>query len=317
MAEETKNKSAHGGWNRALIALLSILLVFAAAVTLLRDNLISASKAYLFLKESKAFESIAEITKESIRTNLPDKVKQNFVEKAIIEKVMDLVITPENVAKIAEPGLKTLYSASGKLAKLAEQQIVYNTLPIKEQAQKLLPDLGLPPAFSGAVTQMVQAVPNEVKILDAKNNPNSPLNFFLRVRSAYRTLDTTANILWIVIIVNLAGLALLNIKMISRLFRSLGWGFGSAGVVVIVLSYLSPELIKLFMNGGASATEQSINELAINLSQSYFAMLRGYGWLYLLVSAISAVIYYLISSAKVAELFTKTRKKLLKHASKK
>ena len=317
MPEETKNKSAHRGWNRALIALLSILLVFAGAITLLRDNLINASKAYLFLKESKAFESIAEITKESIRSNLPDKVKQNFVEKAIIEKVMDLVITPENVAKIAEPGLKTLYSASGKLADLAEQQIVYNTLPIKEQAQKYLPGLGLPPAFSEATVQLVKAVPDEIKILDAKNNPNSPLNFFLKVRNAYRVLDSTANILWIMIVVNLVGILLLNIKLIARLFRSLGWAFGIAAAATLIISWIAPEILKLFLAGGTTASEQSINELVINLGQSYFSMLRGYGWLYLLISALSTAIYYLISSEKVSELIKNTQKKLIKKSPRK
>lgn len=302
MADENKTKAKHNGWNRVLITLLSILLIVTAFVTILRDNFISSTKAYLFLKESQAFENVANLTKDAIRSNLPDKVKNNFLEKAIIEKLMDIVITPENVAKIAEPGIKSLYTASAKIANLADENISYNTVELKEQAQKYLPSLGLPSAFAQASEQFIKAVPDEIKVLDVKSNPNSPLALFIKLRNAYKSLNATANVLWGLVIVNLIGLVLLNLKSLARLFRSYAWAFGVAGVISLLMSYLAPQLATVFMGTGANATEQDLNSLIQNLLTHYFDLMKGYGWLYILIAVVALLAYYLLNSKGVRKL---------------
>lgn len=296
MADENKTKLKHSGWNRVLITLLSVLLILTAFVTILRDNFISSSKAYLFLKEANAFENVANLTKDAIRSNLPEKVKNNLLEKAIIEKLMDIVITPENVAKIAEPGIKSLYKESGKIASLADENISYDTVAIKEQAQKYLPTLGLPSAFAQASEQFIEAVPNEIKVLDVKKHPNSPLALFVKLRNAYKALNATTNVLWVLVVINIIGILLLNLRSIARMFRSYSWAFGAAGVISLAISYLAPQLASVFMRSGANATEQDINSLVQNLLTHYFDLMRGYGWLFVVIALMSLVAYYLLNS---------------------
>ena len=297
MSEETAKKNNHTAWNRILLILLSILLIITSFVVILRDNFISSTKTYLFLKESQAFENLAELTKDSIRNNLPDKVKNNFLEKALVEKIMEIVITPQNIAKIAEPAIAGLYKVTNKAANLADKNISYDTKAIKNQAQQYLPSLGLPKAFVDASNDFVNSVPDEITILDVKKNPNSPLAIFVKLRNAYRTLNTVANILWIVLVVNVIALVALNIKNISRMLKSFAWAFGSAGVASLIISYLAPQLTSLFMGSGSSATDQAISNLVNGLVQNYFRLMSSYGWLYILIGAV-ATAGYLITNSK-------------------
>jgi hypothetical protein len=297
VAVETTKKNNHTAWNRILLVLLSILLVITSFVVILRDNFISSSKAYLFLKESQAFENLAELTKDSIRSNLPDKVKNNFIEKALIEKIMEIVVTPQNIAKIAEPAIVGLYKVTTKAADLADKNISYDTKTIKNQARQYIPSLGLPKSFVDASNEFVNAVPDEITVLDVQKNPNSPLAIFVKLRNAYRTINTVANILWIVLVINIVALIAINIKNIARMLKSFAWGFGSAGVASLIISYLAPQLTSLFMGSGSNATDQAISNLVNGLVQHYFKLMSSYGWLYIVISAI-ATAGYLITNSK-------------------
>jgi len=308
---ENKQKNNHIVWNRVLLTLLSILLVVTSFVVILRDNFISSSKAYLFLKESQAFENVAELAKDTVRNNLPDKVKNNFIEKALIEKIMEIVITPQNIAKVAEPGIQGLYNLSGKAANLADKNISFDTRPIKTQAQQYIPSLGLPKAFVDASDEFVKSVPDEITILDVKKNPNSPLAIFVKLRNAYRTLNTLANILWILVVINIISLIAVNIKNISRMLKSFAWAFGSAGVASLILSYLSPQLASLFIGTGTNSTDQSIANLVNGLIQHYFKLMNSYGLLYIVIGVIAAAGYFVTNSKRGQVVLSEGPKKII------
>jgi hypothetical protein len=308
---DTKQKNDHKVWNRILLVLLSILLVVTSFVVILRDNFISSTKAYLFLKESQAFENITELAKDTVRNNLPEKVKNNFIEKAIIEKIMEIVITPENISKIAEPAIKGLYNLTGKAASIAEKNISFDTRPIKIQANTYIPTLGLPKAFVDASEVFVKSVPDEITILDVQKNPNSPLALFVKLRNAYRTINTIANILWIVLVINILAIIALNLKSLARMLKSFAWAFGSAGVASLVISYLSPQLADLFLGSGANSTDQAVANLVNGLLRHYFDLMSGYGWLYIVIGAIASAGYFLVNSKTGQAVLADGPKKML------
>ena len=311
MSELKKQTENHKVWNRVLLTLLSILLVVTSFVVILRDNFISSSKAYLFLKESQAFENVAELAKDTVRNNLPDKVKNNFIEKALIEKIMEIVITPQNIAKIAEPGIQGIYQLSSKAAYIADKNISFNTTAIKTQAQQFIPALGLPKAFVEASDDFVKSVPDDITILDVKKNPNSPLALFLKIRNAYRALNTIANILWAILLINILAIVLINLKSLARMFKSFAWAFGSAGVVSLLLSYLSPQLASLFIGSGTSSTDQAIANLANGLIQQYFKFMSSYGWLYIIIAIIATAGYYATNSKRGQKVLSEGPKKII------
>ena len=285
-------------------------MVVTSFVVILRDNFISSSKAYLFLKESQAFENVTELAKDTVRNNLPDKVKNNFIEKALIEKIMEIVITPQNIAKIAEPGIKGLYNVSSKAADLADKNISFDTRQIKSQAQQYIPALGLPKAFVDASDEFVKSVPDEITILDVQKNPNSPLAIFVKLRNAYRTLNTLANILWILVVINILSIIAVNIKNLARMLKSYAWAFGSAGVASLILSFLSPQIASLFLGSGSNSTDQAIANLVNGLIQHYFKLMSSYGWLYLLIGGVAAAGYFVTNSKSGQRVLTEGPKKI-------
>lgn len=311
MSEVKKQTENHKVWNRVLLTLLSILLVATSFVVILRDNFISSTKAYLFLKESQAFENVAELAKDTVRNNLPDKVKNNFIEKALVEKIMEIVITPENISKIAEPGLKGLYQLSSKAASIADKNISFNTTAIKNQAQQYIPALGLPKAFVEASDDFVKSVPDEITILDVKKNPNSPLALFVKLRNTYRALNTIVNILWVVLVINILAIVLINLKALARMLKSFAWAFGSAGVASLILSYLSPQIASLFIGSVSNSTDQAVANLANGLIQQYFKLMSSYGWLYIVIAGIATAGYYATSSKRGQILLNEGPKKIL------
>ena len=310
MVENTKNNN-HLVWNRVLLTLLSVLLVITSFVVILRDNFISSTKAYLFLKESQVFENVAELAKDTVRNNLPEKVKNNFIEKALIEKIMEIVITPQNIAKIAEPGIKGLYNVSSKAADLAEKNISFDTRPIKTQAQQYIPSLGLPKAFVDASDEFVKSVPDEITILDVQKNPNSPLAIFVKLRNAYRALNTIANILWFLLIINILAIVAVNIKNITRMLKSFAWAFGSAGIASLIISYLSPQLTNLFLGSGQNSTDQAIYNLVNGLVTHYFKLMNSYGLLYVLIGGVATAGYLITNSKSGQKVLAEGPKKIL------
>ena len=179
----------------------------------------------------------------------------------------------------------------------------------------IMPDSGkayLSKAFNDASDQFINSVPDEIKVLDVKNNPNSPLAIFLKIRNAYRTLSTVADILWILLVVNLLAMIALNIRNISRLLRSLAWGFGVAGVLTLLLNYLTPKLVSLFMGGANDAISQGINNLTDGIVIHYFELISSYAWLYIAIAVVAAAGYFLLESKKVKDLLAKGPKNLIK-----
>jgi hypothetical protein len=311
--KETAKTNTHTGWNRLLLAILTIALVLGSILTVFRNNFASGARAYLFLKESSAIENITELTKVELRNNLPESIKSNFLKTALVNKVIDIVVTPENVAKIAEPGLNNLYKLSSRAADLATKKIEFDTTAFKAEAEQYLPKLGLSESLTTTTLDFVKSVPNNVIIVNVEKQPNSPIAIFLKIRNAYKAINTTTNVLWIITLLSLIGVIILNRKSLSKLLSSIYWAFGISGAVVLALSYLVPPIANSFLPSTGNAAESSaIDGLVNGIINNYFGLVRGFAWLYILISAIAILIHFLINSDKVKETYKSVSKSVSK-----
>ncbi len=311
MSTQSKPIPRHGGWNRFFLILLTILLVLTCYITILRDNFNTGSKTYLFLREAKVFDNFTELAKIQIRSNLPQNIKNNIIKRAMIEKIMEIIITPENVAKIAEPAIDGLYKLSNKATTIAGETIIIDTTPYKKQANEYLPSLGLPQGLNDASNDFIGSVPDKITIIDVKNNPNSPLAVFVKLRAAYKTLSIIADILWLLILINLISLVALNIKSIPRLLSALYKSFGIAGGLIVALSYLAPPIVTSIMPQGANpAASSAITSLVADALESFMLITRGYGWTMLVIASLALLTKLLMGNDKVKSLYTSGHAKL-------
>jgi hypothetical protein len=313
---QAKTKT-HSGWNRLLIIIFSISLILGSLLAVFKNNFSNGAKTYLFLKEANAYENISELAKVEINNNLPDSIKSNFIKKALIEKVIDTIITPENVSKIAEPGLVNLYKLSDKAASLASKKIEFDTVDIKKQAEQYLPKLGLSTSFTDTTLDFVKSVPDTVTIINVEKNPNSPLAIFLKIRAAHKAVNQATDIVWLIALLSLIGIIIINIKNISRLLSSIYWPLGVSGALILAITYILPPIALSFMPSVANADETSaINNLVSGLINNYLKLVRGYGWIYLLIALIALIVHWLINSTKAKELFSKAKDSIKSKAKK-
>jgi len=291
---------SHKFWNKLILILLAVLLVLASYMTILRDNFASGAKTYLFLKEARAYENIADLAKIEIRSNLPENIKNNFVKRAVVEKIMEIVITPENVSKVAEPGLIALYKLSDKAASLAGEKIVIDTAEFKKQANEYLPALGLPAGFTEATNDFVKAVPNQITIIDVDKNPNSPIAAFVKIREAYKGLNTATNVLWVLIITALAALVAINIRAGQKILSTITWSFGVAGGLMLAMSYaITPIVVSIIPQNPSPAINSATTNLVADALDYFLMVSRSYGWTMIVIALLALGSKLLLSNDSV------------------
>lgn len=304
MADSLKTKKPHAGWNRVVLVILTTTLVLVSFATVLRDNFTTGAKSYLFLKESRAFDNIAQIAKNDISNNLPDNIKNNFIKRAIITKIMDIIITPENVSKVAEPAIIKLYKLSGEATKIADKQIVFDTTVFKSQAKDYLPAVGLPQGLADTTSDFVNSIPNTITILDVENNPNSPLAILVKLQSAFRAISTVTSALWLAVVVSILAALLLNVKNLRRLLKTYYLAFGISAGLVLGLSYGGPAITASLL----PATTPT-NALVNNLVNNFCLMTQGYGWILLSIAAATLAISWLTKTTKAKQLIATAQQK--------
>jgi len=305
MADSLKTKKSHSGWNRLVLVVLTITLVLVSFASVLRDNFTTGAKSYLFLKESRAFDNIAQIAKNEISDNLPDTIKNNFIKRAIITKIMEMIITPESVSKVAEPAIIKMYKVAGEATNLADKKIVFNTSAFKSQAEQYLPAVGLPQGLADTTSQFVKSVPDTITILDIDKKPNSPLAVLVKLQSAFKLISTVTNALWWVTAIAILGVLLLNIKNLSRLLKTYCLAFGISGAIILALSYGGPAISSSLL-----PESDPTNALVNNLINNFCLLTKGYGWI-LLTIGVAALLTRLVSNTALAkQLLTSTRLRL-------
>ena len=315
--EAKTQTNTHKGWNRVLLVILTIALILSSILTVFRNNFATGAKAYLFLKESAAIENITELTKIELRSNLPESIKSNFLKTALVNKVIDIVVTPENVSKIAEPGLVNLYKLSNKAADLATKKIEFDTTTFKSEAEQYLPKLGLSESLTTTTLDFIKSVPNNVIIVNVEKQPNSPIAIFLKIRNAYKGIDTATNTLWIIALLSLIGVILINRKSLSRILSSIYWSLGIAGVFVLIATYIVPPIANSFLPTTGNASESAaIGNLVDGIINNYFGLVRGFAYLYIIVAALALLVHFLINSDKVKETYNSVSKSIRKKLKK-
>ena len=300
MADSLKTKKPHAGWNRVVLVILTTTLVLVSFATVLRDNFTTGAKSYLFLKESRAFDNIAQIAKNDISNNLPDNIKNNFIKRAIITKIMDIIITPENVSKVAEPAIIRLYKLSGEATKIADKQIVFDTTVFKSQAKDYLPAVGLPQGLADTTSDFVNSIPNTITILDVENNPNSPLAILVKLQSAFRAISTVTSALWLAVVVSILAALLLNVKNLRRLLKTYYLAFGISAGLVLGLSYGGPAITASLLPA-TTPTNALVNNFCL--------MTQGYGWILLSIAAATLAISWLTKTTKAKQLIATAQQK--------
>lgn len=318
MKEETTNLPAqHNGWNRILIFIIAIALLCIGYFTVIQNTFVSAEKLLVFLRGAKAFNYTADIVKAEISDRLPQKIKDNVIETALIGKFMDFVITPENVEKLADPGLKIVYKAANTPTSVQNNKVIIDTATYKNQASSYIAGLKLADAFSQPAQDLISSVPAQLTLVDATKNPNaSPLIMFLHIRDALRTVGTILAVSWWSLVIALLLVVLINLRNLKRMSRSLGWCFGIPAAIILIGSWVFPILIEVFAPKSTDPIiGESTNGLINSIVTNLFAATRTFGLVCLVLTIIFSLICIFLPLQKVQDQLDTLLNKLHKKPS--
>lgn len=299
-AETDQIKPRHRGWNILLVLIVSISLIVVCYGGAVLDSIGTAAKLQSFLHQSKAFSYTADIIKAEVSDRLPQKIKDNVIEAALISKFMDFVITPDNIERLAEPGLKLTYKAADTPTSIVDNKVVINTTTYKSQANTYINSLNLSESLKNPAQTLIGSVPAELVLVDNTKHPNNALAILIQVRNSLRTLRTVVTTLWWIIPIAFLILILINLRSLRRLAKSLTWLFAIPAVFVIVGSWLLPALISVF---GARSSDpvigDQINGLINAVSSYLFGTTRNFGFVCLVLAVIFGLVYYFMPFSKI------------------
>ena len=306
----TKHKE-HRGWTRFLAIIAAIAILVCTYSTVLRDNFATAAKLVVFMRNANTFVHISSAIKAEVSENLPTSVKDNFLQNALAQKLLDVIVTPENVAKVAEPILTTTYKVADKAdAQIKNNNVVIESGKYKTQASKFVNDSKLPPVLSEPLNSLINSVPGDITVVDGQKNPDSPLLLMVKLRMAFQKLDALVTILWWVIILSLVGIVALNFRNYRAILRTTGLTLGISGLIVTIGSWMFAPITLLFV---PQSTDQvignTLNQATTDIINTYFTLTRPYGFFLLLVGLVFYLIYRFDVIARATTFVQKQLKK--------
>lgn len=284
---------------RIAILFVSISLLLLPYLAIAKSLITNAENTINLLEKSKTFEYTAQIAKSEIQSRLPEKVKQNLIEQSIINRIVDAIITPQLIQNISEPAIKLAVKQLQEDPKLSleNQKIELDVLPYKQNLTNYVSSLGLPEGIKESANNFSQSLPDKLAIVDVEKNPNSPLLLLIKLRSIYNNVLLANNILWFVLILSALSLIALLYQNLLRMSKLVAKSLIIVGVLIMIFSYTTPPALSLFVPN--NLTESSGSEVAAlinSLDTQYFAMTQVYGWWYIGVGLVIAVISWYLTS---------------------
>ncbi len=285
---------------RLAVIITAICLFMVPYLTVTKTTLSSPENTITFLEQSNAFTYTSQIVKNEIETRLPESVQQNLIKRSLVDKLMDLVITPQLLQSISEPIIKlqiTLLNRDTKNIQLVNNKVELNIEPYKQNLSSYIASFGLPSGIQETVNDFSGALPNTITIVDGNKNPDSPIITAIKIKNWYNALGQVTAVVWVLLIISILALVALLFRDVHKLFRLNAKTFGVLGALVLVLSYVAPPSLNLLIpNNLTEASGSEISQLISSLNAHFFVLTRTYAWWYIGIAVACALVAWYLGA---------------------
>ncbi len=274
------------------VLLITISLLLLPYLSVFKSTFTNAQNTITFFENSSTFSYTSQIIKSEIQGRLPEKVQQNLIERSIINKLTDLIITPKLVQNIAEPVIKFQIKRlnSKQVLTLTNNNVEFNLQPYKENLSSYIASFKLGEGIETTLNNFVTSVPNSVTIVDGQKNPNSVLIKIVKLRQGYENILKAYTVAWVLIVFSALTLVGLFYKDLRKLFRMFAKIMIVSGISILALSYLAPALIANFVPTNITENSGSeINQLINSIVNQFFELSRSFVWWYLGLAVLFAI----------------------------
>lgn len=299
-----------GIFNTILVVCLFLVLLVFPFFKIINANFKDAPSMLNFLSKANVYNNASQILKLEVQDYYPKSIKNNFVLYGLANKLVDYVVTPNLVEKVAQPAVKLSVAFAKSPTSIVSNKVVVATAPYKSQALSTVNELGLPKILVRVATLAVSSVPQRLTLVNLEKHPNSPLAMIIRARTILQHNETFLVLtsfamlfLWIVLIVY-------NMRHIKKLFEAIWIALGSAFVIVLILSFLIPLVVSWNLPGDVGNLGLAQNALVIDVVNYFIMELRNIIWWYAGFAIISFAIWKFIKFEKIQVKIDKFLKKI-------
>lgn len=235
-------------YNVVLIFVLSIALSSLSIFTTIHNNFKDVPSISRFFVAGNVYNNLSVIAQERIKQNYPPEIADKPIQVAIVDRVVENVVTPDLVQRLVEVGLTASSRFAQAPTSIINDRVVINTPEYKQQAMDLVQNLELPKFLTTMADNIINSVPGQLVLIDTRSNPNSVLAMIIQARTLLDNAETIRMISWIVLAIAIIVLIILNQKSIKTIFWVSAWSFVFAaatllGGFLVITSQLDAGLI--------------------------------------------------------------------------
>lgn len=299
-----------GPTNIVLIVILFLSLVCLSVFSTINRNFKDAVSANSFMAKTGVYTDMSNLVRLKIQEKYPAQIQNNILLRGLANKLVDVVVTPEIVAKAAKPAIDASYAFAQGPTELVNDSVVLMTDPYKQQAKAMIGDLDLPRILVVNGDLLIDSIPAEFTIVNLEKHPNSVFGLILKARGLFEKNKIALDLSWLVIIMSLIFLLIHGIRHLRNLVTSLTISFGSAGLFVVIVSLLMPWIMRVSLPTAVTEIAAAENNIVSKIVLTLFGEFRDVSYFFLGIAVVSALLWKFVQWEKLQVKVNKMLKKI-------
>lgn len=250
----------------------------------------SAAKLDIAFTQAKTYTYLSEMINQTIEEKLPPKVQENFIQKAIVLKISNTIVTPENVRTVVQKPLTKVVKTIAEKGELQGDKVVVSTANFKSQALAETTSWDLPPKITEALNSSIKSIPEYITIVDTEKHPNSMIGTIVKTKTYLGYLENAL----IVLALAFVGLVIAAIYLCREKWRLLvnvySWFLVLTGALIAFIAYVIPPIISnIYFISSPLAVDDLYTNLGVNLINYYLALPGSYAITFIVVGLLAMI----------------------------
>lgn len=302
-----------GVLNIVIIFFITLATLCIGFFSIVNKNFKNVPSMLGFLENANVYNNVSNIVRLQIESRYPKAINNSIVLSGLADKLLDFIVTPQNVEKIAKPALNLSVKFAQAPTSIIDNNVVIATAKYKNQARDTISGFGLPKILMVNVNFLIDSIPAHLTIVNLDKHPNSILGIIIKLRTALKYSHKIEIISWIVLVITLLFTLGNNIHRIKDLLKTLWIGFGISGVLIIILFLARGTLFGFLLPNSSDPITLAQNKLVIDAVSYLLAQVKQIGVIFFGVAIISFVFYAFVKLDKVQSHINKVLRKLHIH----
>lgn len=288
-----------GIFNTILLVILSLTLISLTFFSVIHKNFKDVPSMLNFLSNANVYSNVSTIIRIEIKNFIPKPLRNNILLSGLANNVIDGIVTPGLVAQAAKPALELSVGFAKAPTSIINNKVVVATAKYKKQAMSVLEGFGLPKFVIVNAQLLIDAVPQQLVLVDLNKRPNNVLGLIIKVRTLLQNNKTAMTVSWFIFVATLVTICMYNLHQVRYIFAVVFWAVGSAGVFIVVFYLLLPWIMSMVMSGSTDALTIAQNTLISDAVLYLVMQMRNTAFLYIAIAILSFLCWKFISFEKI------------------